>query len=132
MVVKINGIERADAFDSADLLSNPFTSENSSSSNSITDWLLAARPDVVFETTSLNPDFGQPAIDYLRAVLQSGAHAITANKGVLVHGFRELNELARSVEKCFLFESTVLDSAPVFSLFRETLPAIAARLQRSF
>jgi len=81
----------------------------------------------VFETTSLNPESGQPAIDYLRAVLQSGAHAITANKGVLVYGFRELNELARSVERRFLFESTVLDSAPVFSLFRETLPAVKLR-----
>src|ERR1700730_8315880 len=119
--------EGPDGFDVTNLLSNPVISEQSSSSNSISDWLLAARPDVVFETTSLNPGSGQPAIDYLRAVLQSGAHAITANKGVLVHGFRELNELARSVEKRFLFESTVLDSAPVFSLFRDCLPAVRLR-----
>jgi len=38
-----------------------------------------------------------------------------------------LNELARAREGVFLFESTVLDSAPVFSLFRETLPAIKLR-----
>jgi len=117
----------AHAFEVSDLLSNPVISEHSSSSNSLVDWLRASQPDVVFETTSLNPDSGQPAIDYLRAVLQSGAHAITANKGVLVHGFRELNELAASAGKRFLFESTVLDSAPVFSLFRETLPAIKLR-----
>src|SRR5687768_8703570 len=113
--------ERPDGFDVANLLSNPLIVEHSSTSNGISDWLLAAQPDVVFETTSLNPDSGQPAIDYLRAVLQSGAHAITANKGVLVHGFRELNELAVSAGKRFLFEATVLDSAPVFSLFRDTL-----------
>ena len=124
---KSNGAAVADAFDVPDLLSNPLISENASSSNNITDWLQASQPDVVFETTSLNPDSGQPAIDYLRAVLQSGAHAITANKGVLVHGFHELNELARSAGKRFLFESTVLDSAPVFSLFRETLPAVKLR-----
>ena len=122
-----SGAEGSDGIDVTTLLSKTLISEQSSSSNNITDWLLAARPDVVFETTSLNPNSGQPAIDYLRAVLQSGAHAITANKGVLVHGFRELNELARSVEKRFLFESTVLDSAPVFSLFRETLPAVKLR-----
>src|SRR6185436_1709150 len=98
-----------------------------SSSDSVTDWLRASQPNVVFETTSLNPDSGQPAIDYLRAVFQSGAHAITANKGVLVYGFRELNELARSAGRRFLFESAVLDSAPVFSLFRETLPAVKLR-----
>jgi homoserine dehydrogenase len=117
----------ADAFEVADLLSKPLTVGNSSSSNGVTDWLHASQPDVVFETTSLNPDSGQPAIDYLRAVLKSGAHAITANKGVLVHGFRELNELAQSAGKRFRFESTVLDSAPVFSLFRETLPAVKLR-----
>jgi len=86
-----------------------------------------AQPHAVFETTSLNPETGQPAIDYLRAVLQFGAHAITANKGTIVYGFAELNALARSVGKQFYFESTVLDSAPVFSLFRETLPAIKLR-----
>lgn len=126
-LAKPNGSEGRAGFDVTELFSNPLVSEHSSSSNSVSDWLLAAQPDVVFETTSLNPDSGQPAIDYLRAVLQSGAHAITANKGVLVHGFRELHELARSAGKRFLFEATVLDSAPVFSLFRETLPAVKLR-----
>ena len=60
-------------------------------------------------------------------MLQSGAHAITANKGVLVYGFQELNQLALAGGKRFLFESAVLDSAPVFSLFRETLPAVKLR-----
>ena len=93
----------------------------------VSEWLKDAKADVVFETTSLNPDSGEPAIGYVRAVLQSGAHAITANKGVLVYGFQELNHLARAGGKQFLFESAVLDSAPVFSLFRETLPAVKLR-----
>src|SRR5829696_3572271 len=33
---------------------------------SIDEWLARAKPDVVFETTSLNPQSGQPAIEYLR------------------------------------------------------------------
>lgn len=93
----------------------------------ITEWLKAARPDVLFETTSLNPETGQPAIDHLRAALQAGAHAITANKGPVVYGYDLLTRLARSAGRQFLFESTVLDSAPVFSLFRETLPAAKLR-----
>lgn len=109
------------------LLSGNSLQNDSSSSDSIGEWLKDAQADAVFETTSLNPDSGQPAIDYLRAVLQSGAHAITANKGALVHGYNELKELARSRGKQFLFESTVLDSAPVFSLFRECLPAVKLR-----
>jgi homoserine dehydrogenase len=114
-------------FDVSTLLSGNSLLDVSSSSDSIGEWLKDAQADAVFETTSLNPDSGQPAIDYLRTVLQSGAHAITANKGVLVHGYQELNELAQSRGKQFLFESTVLDSAPVFSLFRECLPAVKLR-----
>ena len=93
----------------------------------IDEWLAIARPDVVFETTSLNPETGQPAIDYLRASLQSGAHTITANKAPIVYAFDELNDIARAQGKRLLFESTVMDSAPVFSLFRETLPAVKIR-----
>jgi homoserine dehydrogenase len=124
---KATTVEGGRGIDVTRLLSIPFSAADLSRSNNVGDWLMQAQPDVVFETTSLNPDSGQPAIDYLRAALQSGAHAITANKGVLVHGFPGLNELARSSGKRFFFESTVLDSAPVFSLFRETLPAVKLR-----
>src|SRR5262249_37048189 len=70
---------------------------------------------------------GQPAIDYLRSALQAGAHAITANKAPIVYAYDELHQVAQRQDKRFLFESTVLDSAPVFSLFRETLPVTRVR-----
>src|ERR1700741_4968731 len=95
---------KADGFDPASLGDNS-TLQTGSMSPGIGEWLKESKADVVFETTSLNPDSGQPAIDYLRTVLQSGAHAITANKGVLVYGFQELNQLARAGGKQFLFES---------------------------
>lgn len=91
------------------------------------EWLARAKPDVVFETTSLNHETGQPAIQYLKASLQAGAHAITANKAPIVYAYDELNELAIANGKRLMFEATVLDSAPVFSLFRETLPAARVR-----
>ena len=50
-------------------------------------------------------------------------HAITANKGPVVHAYRELTDLARSKGRKFYFESTVMDGAPIFSLFRSALPA---------
>ena len=124
---RIGWLAKSDGFDVPELLSDPSGIDGTVTSNTLRDWLNEARPDVVFETTSLNPESGQPAIDYLRAVLESGAHAITANKGVLVYGYQELSELARSKGIRFLFESAVLDSAPVFSLFRETLPAAKLR-----
>ena len=90
-------------------------------------WLALSKPAAVFETTSLNHETGQPAIDYLKEVLQAGAHAITANKGAVVHGYDQLTKLATTVGKRFYFESTVADSAPIFSLFREALPASTLR-----
>ena len=86
-------------------------------------WLAAARADVLFEASSLNVENGQPAIDHIRAALEHGAHAITANKGPIVHAYRELRDLAAARGKRFLFESTVMDGVPVFSLFPQ-LPLI--------
>jgi homoserine dehydrogenase len=85
--------------------------------------------DVLFENTPVNYETGQPAVDHLRAALELGMHALTANKGPVVHAYQELTGLARSKGRRFYFESTVMDGCPIFSLFRETLPA--ARL-RSF
>jgi homoserine dehydrogenase len=58
-------------------------------------WLKSAQADVLFE----------------------------ANKGPIVHAYRELRDLAKTKGKRFLFESTVMDGVPIFSLF-DQLPAI--------
>jgi homoserine dehydrogenase len=90
---------------------------------SVRDWLKATQADVVFEATSLNVADGQPAVNHIRAALEHGAHAITANKGPIVHAYRELRDLAAAKGKRFLFESTVMDGVPIFSLFHQ-MPAI--------
>jgi homoserine dehydrogenase len=92
-------------------------------SGTVREWLAAAQADVLFEATSLNVQSGQPAVDHIRAALEHGAHAITANKGPIVHAYRELRDLAAALGKRFLFESTVMDGVPIFSLF-DQLPAI--------
>jgi homoserine dehydrogenase len=91
------------------------------------EWLAASKADVVFEAIALEPQTGQPALDYLRAALEHGAHAISANKGPVVHGYRELTELALRMGKHYRFESAVMDGAPVFSLVRECLPLAGLR-----
>lgn len=91
-------------------------------------WLQAARADVLFENTSMNPQTGQPAIDYLKAGLEHGAHIITANKGPVVHAFQELSALARAKGQGFRHEAAVMGGTPIFSLFREALPGV--QLQR--
>ncbi len=81
--------------------------------------------DVLFENTPVNYADGQPAVDYLRTALQAGMHAITANKGPVVHAYQELTRLAEEHGRKFYFESAVMDGAPIFSLFRESLPAVS-------
>lgn len=81
-----------------------------------------SQADVMFENSPVNTQTGQPALDHIRLALNLGQHAITANKGPVVHGYRELTALAKSKGKRFLFESTVLGGAPVFSVFRESFP----------
>jgi homoserine dehydrogenase len=77
---------------------------------------------VMFENSPVNTQTGQPALDHIRLALELGIHAITANKGPVVHGFRELTALAKAKGKTFGFESTVLGGSPLFSVFRETFP----------
>ena len=89
----------------------------------VKDWLAAAHADVLIEATPLDVETGQPAVDHIRAALEHGAHVITANKGPIVHAYRELRDLAANKGKCFLFESTVMDGVPIFSLF-DQLPVI--------
>jgi len=90
----------------------------------LADWLRAAKTDALFEASSLNAETGEPAITHIRAALESGAHAISANKGPVLHAYRELTQLAESKGRRFYFESAMMDGAPVFSLFRSALPAI--------
>jgi homoserine dehydrogenase len=90
----------------------------------LADWLRIAHPDALFEASSLNAETGEPAITHIRCALEFGAHAISANKGPVLHAYRELAQLAESKGRSFFFESAMMDGAPVFSLFREALPAI--------
>ena len=89
----------------------------------MSDFILGCEAQVLFENTPVNYDSGQPAIDHLRLALELGIHAITANKGPVVHAYQQLTELAAAKGCKFFFESAVMDGAPIFSLFRYTLPA---------
>jgi homoserine dehydrogenase len=121
---RMGWIASADGLPSASLLTGALGGAQAGAAQTanVREWLAAARCDVLFETTSLEPLTGQPAIEHVRAALAAGAHVVTANKGTIVHGYQELDALARERGRRFLFEATVADM-PVFSLFRECLPA---------
>jgi len=79
---------------------------------------------IVIETTVLDIDRGEPAVSHVRAALEGQAHVVTANKGPAAFAYHELEALAESVDRVFMFEGAVMDGVPVFNLVRETMPAI--------
>lgn len=89
-------------------------------------FISACPADFMFETTPVNPHTGQPALDHIRTALKAGMHVVTANKGPVVHGYQALTSLAEQQGVRFLFESAVMDGAPIFSLFRQ--PLVGANL----
>ncbi len=82
---------------------------------------------LIVETSVLNPETGQPAIDHVRLALQLKRHVVTANKGPVAFAYHELRKLAMHNDRGFFFESTVMDGVPVFSLVREAMPVIDIR-----
>ena len=86
------------------------------------EFLAACGAEAVVETTPVNYQTGEPGLSYLRQALTSGMHAVTANKGPVVHGYQELTRLAELKGSRFYFESAVMDGAPVFSIARHGLP----------
>jgi homoserine dehydrogenase len=82
---------------------------------------------VLFENSPVNYQDGEPAVSHLQAALEHGMHALTANKGPVVHAYHRLRQLADERQLTFGFESTVMDGAPIFSLWREALPAADLR-----
>jgi len=79
--------------------------------------------DVLFENTPVSYKDGQPAISHIETALENGMHAVTANKGTVVHGYHRLQAIAAKHGLKFFFESTVMDGVPIFSAFRQ-LPAV--------
>lgn len=78
--------------------------------------------DLLFESTPTNPHDGQPAYAYLYGAIERGIHVVTANKGPVAFGYRDLSALAARKGVGFFFESTVMDGAPVLGVGREGLP----------
>ncbi len=84
-------------------------------------YLRDCRADVVIEISPLRIAANQPAFDHIVAALEGGKHVITANKGPVVYHYARLRSLARKRGVGFRYEGTVMDGAPVFNLFQETL-----------
>jgi homoserine dehydrogenase len=91
---------------------------------SVDEFLDCAKADVAVELTTLNPSTGEPAIAHIRAALARRMHVVTANKGPVAHAYAELCDEAARAGVQFRFESSVMDGAPVFNLWRHTMPGV--------
>src|ERR1035438_4412922 len=87
-------------------------------------FLDAARAQIAVELTTLNPTTGEPAIAHIRAAFARGMHVVTANKGPIAHAYADLRDVAARAGVVFRFESAVMDGAPVFNLWRHTMPGV--------
>ncbi|HXK04673.1 MAG TPA: homoserine dehydrogenase [Verrucomicrobiae bacterium] len=91
---------------------------------SVEEFLDAARADIAVELTTLNPVDGEPAVSHIRAAIARGMHVVTANKGPIAHAYGALRDEASRAGVAFRFESAVMDGAPVFNLWRHTMPGV--------
>jgi len=91
---------------------------------SIDEFLDRAGAEIAVELTTLNPSAGEPAISHIRAAFARGMHVVTANKGPIAHAYADLCAEAASAGVVFRFESAVMDGAPVFNLWRHTMPGV--------
>lgn len=117
------GIDLASALDAV-RGGGRFTPEHAAWSDLDTDGAVATLDyDVLVELSPLSVSGrGAPALGWVRTALDRGRHAVSANKGPVAWGYRELSALAAERGVSFLFESAVMDGAPVFNLARHCLP----------
>ena len=87
----------------------------------VQEMISASGAELFLELTTLSAGGGEPAAGYIRQALSSGMHVITSNKGPEAWCFDELNALAEKNGRMFLYESSVMGGAPLFSLVRHSL-----------
>jgi len=86
--------------------------------------------DLLVEVSTLNPRTGEPALSTIREALEAGLDVITANKGPIAYGFRDLETVAKAHGRRLRFESSVADDLPLFNLMRYGLPTAKVGLTR--
>jgi homoserine dehydrogenase len=123
-ITGIHTLRHGTAVDAGGLPEDPAPANWGPRAESIEAFLDAAGAQVAVELTTLNPSTGEPAIAHIRAAFACGMHVVTANKGPIAHAYAALRDEAARAGLGFRFESAVMDGAPVFNLWRYTMPAV--------
>jgi len=122
------GVENTDGIDIKSLLSNLkerdslVLEENELSSLSPLEAARKLDYDVLVELSALSiSEHGEPAFSYIRAALERGKSVVSANKGPVAFHYHELKKLADEKGVKYMFESAVMDGAPVFNLVQRCM-----------
>ena len=81
----------------------------------------AVEADVFCEMSTLSIEDGEPAASYIEKAFSKGMHVITTNKGPEANCYRKLKRIAEEKGLAYLFETAVMDGAPVFNFAQECL-----------
>ncbi|MBR5315234.1 MAG: homoserine dehydrogenase [Firmicutes bacterium] len=68
--------------------------------------------DLAVILTPTNKDTGQPGLDYARMFLSAGKHVVSADKGLVIHGLKELQTLAHKNQVHFAIGCTTGGALP--------------------
>ena len=78
--------------------------------------------DVLVELSALSiSEKGEPASSYISAALERGKSVVSANKGPVAFNYHKLKKLADEKGAKYMFESAVMDGAPVFNLVQRCM-----------
>ncbi len=78
--------------------------------------------DVLVELSSLDlKNKAHSTMQRIELALRLGKHVVTANKAPIAFHYQRLKKIASEQNRQLLFESTVMDGAPVFNLYRNSL-----------
>ncbi len=86
------------------------------------DIIKSSEADILIELSTLSIKDGQPAISHIETAFNNGMHVITANKGPIAWAYNRLSAMADEKKLGFLYETTVMDGAPIYNMVREVLP----------
>ena len=90
-------------------------------SKDLTDWdnlelIRNCNADILCELTYTDLNTGGPAVDHVKAALESGKHVVTSNKGPAALLYPEMKKIADKNGVKFMIEGTVCAGTPVINL----------------
>lgn len=90
-------------------------------SKDLSDWdnlelIRNCNADILCELTFTDLNTGGPAVDHVKAALESGKHVVTSNKGPAALFYPEMKKIAEKNGVKFMIEGTVCAGTPVINL----------------